>query len=329
MAELRYVTTDEPGYHRKKWGRGFTYQDTNGETIRDPALREWIEGIVIPPAWTEVWISPYKNGHILATGRDDKGRKQYCYHPLWQEKRNEKKFNRLYEFGQSLPALRETTEAHLSEQKLSRERVLATIIRLLETTLIRIGNEEYAQHNDSYGLTTLTDDHVAVEGSQIVFDFVGKSGKEHTIMLKDRRLARIVKQAQDIPGYALFQYYDEDGEHRAVDSGDVNTYLQDVTGKPFTAKVFRTWGGSTLAVKYLCEECADAESSDAARACVTHVAQLLGNTEAICRQYYIHPLIMDAYEDGMLQAIYDECVAEKSRDLAPEEQTLMRLIEQS
>lgn len=330
MAQLRYVEADDPGYTRKKHGRGFTYLDAQGETIRDAKLREWIQSLAIPPAWTDVWISPHKNGHILATGRDDKGRKQYIYHPQWQEVRNQKKFDRLHDFGQALPQLRAVTDEHLRKHKLSRERVLAAMVRLLETTLIRIGNDEYAQKNDSHGLTTLEDDHAEINGSKIVFDFVGKSGKEHTVVLRDRRLARVVKQCQDIPGYELFQYCDENGNHQVVDSADVNAYLQEVTGQPFTAKVFRTWGGSTLAIKYLAEQCGEAKAEAASRECVAHVAEMLGNTKTIARDYYIHPLVLQAHLDGTLQAIYDEEAKEPAADdfaLAPEERTLMHLIE--
>lgn len=331
MSRLRYVSTDEPGYSRKPWGQGFTYRDQDGQTVNDPDLREWFESIVIPPAWTDVWISPYKNGHILATGRDDKGRKQYIYHPDWGKVRDQKKFDQLYEFGQSLPKIREVTDQHLRHRNVTRDRVLAALVRLLEMTLIRVGNDEYAKKNDSYGLTTLTDDHAEIDGGTVTFDFVGKSGKEHSIVLKDRRLARVVKRCQDIPGYELFQYYDENGEHRVVDSADVNDYLHEITGKSFTAKVFRTWGGSTLAIQYLCEQCDETESESATRACVSHVADMLGNTKAVSRQYYIHPIIMDAHLDGTLDQIYAQQQKKKPRsdyDLTPEERTLMMLIEQ-
>jgi DNA topoisomerase-1 len=331
MARLRYVSTTAPGYSRRRNGRGFTYLDSDGTTIRDPALRRWIEDIVIPPAWTDVWISPYRNGHILATGRDDKGRKQYRYHPDWQQARSQKKFDQLYAFGECLPRIRETTESHLRQRSLSRERVLAAIVRLLETTLIRIGNAEYAQANDSYGLTTLTDDHARINGSEIVFDFVGKSGKEHTVMLRDRRLARIVKRCQDLDGYHLFQYYDENNQQQAVGSADVNAYLHEISGQPFTAKHFRTWGGSVRAVEYLCAHCADGgETAAAARDCIAHVAESLGNTKTVCRQYYIHPAILDAWADGSLPALYAACQAdtEPGSALSAAERTLMRLIEQ-
>ena len=331
MEELRHVSTEEPGYTRKPWGRGFTYQDADGETVRDQDLRAWMESIVIPPAWTDVWISPYKNGHILATGRDSEGRKQYRYHPKWQEIRNQKKFDRLLRFGECLPHLRQVTDADLRGHKLSRQRVLAGVVRLLENTLIRIGNTEYAQKNNTYGLTTLTDDHAEIDGEKVVFDFVGKSGKEHTIMLKDARLAPIVQRCQDIPGYDLFQYYDEAGDHRTVESSDVNEYLKKHTGETFTAKVFRTWGGSTLAIKYLCEHQDDDPGVDIG-GCFQHVADLLGNTTSVCRQYYVHPLVSQVYEAGQLCQPYNEYAqAEEERspyDLAPEEKTLMHLIAQ-
>ncbi|MEQ8677382.1 MAG: hypothetical protein RLP44_17845 [Aggregatilineales bacterium] len=306
--------------------------DIEGETIKDSKLREWIESIVIPPAWTDVWISTHKNGHVLATGRDDKGRKQYRYHPDWQKKRNEKKFEHLKEFGQCLPKLREVTDSHLRKKSISRERVLAAIVRLLEATLIRIGNEEYAQKNDSYGLTTLTDDHANVKGGKITFDFVGKSGKEHIVTLNDKRLARIVKYCQDIPGYELFQYYDDDGTHQTIDSSDVNTYLQEITGKDFTAKVFRTWGGSTLAIKYLCENCEHSDTKTASQGCIEHVANALGNTKAVSQNYYVHPIILEAHVNGNLSEIYGKFQLESSQseyELTPEERTLLHLIAQT
>ncbi len=328
---LKYVSTEDvAGYSRKKWGRGFIYLDPTGKKVEDEDLIEWMKSLAIPPAWKDVWISPYQNAHLLATGRDNKGRKQYRYHAEWQRRSNEQKYHQLYDFGQALPHIREMTEQHLRQQNLSKERILAAIVRLLETTLIRIGNEEYAQANDSYGLTTLTDDHATIQGSTIEFDFVGKSGKEHTILLRDRRLARIVKQCQDIPGYALFQYYDDAMEPRVIDSSDVNDYLRGLTGQDFTAKIFRTWGGSTLAIKFLCESCADSPTKTATKSCIAHVADQLGNTKAISRQYYIYPQILDAHVDGTLQAIYADRVSETDQSpygLAPEERTLMDLIE--
>lgn len=327
--KLRYVSTDKPGYTRKPWGRGFTYQDKNGETVEDEKLRDWFESLVIPPAWTEVWISPYKNGHILATGRDDAGRKQYIYHPGWNDLRQKNKFNDLLKFAEVLPHLRKTVDSHLRKRKLSREKVLATVVRLLETTLIRIGNNEYARKNDSHGLTTLEDDHAEIDGNKVIFEFTGKHGKEHEIILKDKRLARIVKACQEIPGYELFQYYDDDGEQRVVDSSDVNAYLKEITGEDFTAKIFRTWGGSTLAIKVLCEDVVNnPEIDDHAKWCIECVADSLGNTVAVCRDYYVYPGIFDAYNSDDLCKIYRRQRKEKKKyALSPEEKCLVKLIE--
>lgn len=333
QADLRYVSGDMQGYTRKPWGRGFTYQDADGNTIQDEALRDWIEAIVIPPAWTEVWISPYKNGHILATGRDDAGRKQYRYHPRWEETRNQSKFDYLAKFGNALPHLREAVDQHLRKRKLSKEKVLAAVVRLLETTLIRIGNAEYARDNDSYGLSTLEDEHVEFDGSTVVFEFTGKHGKEHEINLQDKRLARIVKACRDIPGYELFQYYDEDGQNRAIDSSDVNAYIKAITGDDFTAKVFRTWGASTLAIRVLCEDMPDdLDISQHTKHCIECVAQSLGNTVAVCRDYYVHPIIFHAYEDGNLCHHYHGLKKQQKRKkyaLQPEERCLVELIEDS
>jgi DNA topoisomerase I len=324
---LRYVSDKEAGFTRRQKGNGFVYLDTKGSAIHDKSTREWIEAIVIPPAWQDVWISPYKNGHILATGRDAKGRKQYRYHPRWNKMTSEEKFGLLYKFGKALPHIREVTEAHLHEHSLSRQRVLATVVRLLEKTLIRIGNYEYAEANESYGLTTLRDNHAHIKGDKVTFEFVGKSGKEQIITLEDKRLARIVKRCRDIPGYDLFQYYDESGNHQTIGSADVNAYLEEITGEPFTAKVFRTWGGSVLAIKYLCEKCDDPPSDKICRDCVQHVSQLLGNTKSVCVKYYIHPLIMEAYTAGKLIPLCERFRASRSPSgLSPEERILMELI---
>jgi DNA topoisomerase-1 len=329
FADLRYIATDSAGFSRRRAGRSFAYYDTDGQIIRDRETRRWIQSIGIPPAWTDVWISPNRDAHILAVGRDAKGRKQYRYHPQWNRLRSQKKFDLLASFGKHLPRLRETTSAHLRQPRLSRERVLAALVRLLEHTLIRIGNDEYARTNESYGLTTMHDDHVSIEGSRVTFDFVGKSGKAHTITLRDPRLARIVRQCRDIPGQRLFQYLDSDGESRSVDSGDVNAYLREVTGQPFTAKVFRTWGGSTLAIKYLCENCAESASEKEIQACVTHVSEVLGNTKTVCRNYYIHPLIVDAHLEGRLMPLYAQAQQAKFSGLHPEEKVLMSLLKEA
>lgn len=328
-ARLRYIAGDTPGWSRKRRGRGFTYHDEHGETIRDPEIRAWIESLVIPPAWEDVWISPYRNGHILATGRDSKGRKQYRYHPAWIELRSRHKFDELAQFGALLPRIRAITDEHLRQPALSRTRVLAALIRLLERTLIRVGSREYAAANDSYGLTTLQDDHAQVEGSKVSFEFVGKSGKAQQITLQDRRLARVVKRCRDIPGYELFQYIDENGQQQVIDSADVNAYLEAISGQPFTAKVFRTWGASALAVKYLAEDCAETESRQGVQSCVAHVAHCLGNTKAVCRKYYIHPAVLDAYVQGTLLPVYQRCKRETGPSplaLMPEERTLIALM---
>jgi DNA topoisomerase-1 len=335
-ADLRYVSTDEPGLTRHRSGRGFTYKDVKGSKIQDKKLRDWIESIVIPPAWEDVWISPIKNGHILATGRDSKGRKQYRYHPRWDQVRDQNKFSVLADFGRALPDIRRITGEHLRKRTLSREKVLAAVVRLLEETLIRIGNREYARDNDSYGLTTLEDEHVSVEGSKLHFEFRGKSGIEHTLDFRDKRLAKVVKEAQDIPGHHLFQYYDENDQPHAVGSQDVNAYLQEITGQPFTAKVFRTWGGSITALRYLAEESAEADSSEATEAifkkhinsCVAYVSDALGNTKTVCRKYYIHPAVLEAFEQGTLLDIFKKQKPPKSDDdLRVEEKALIEILD--
>jgi DNA topoisomerase-1 len=302
-AHLRYVNDKGPGISRGPHGKGFIYFDVNGNRITDAEVRKWIEALVIPPAWTEVWISSDPNGHILATGRDAKGRKQYIYHPRWNEVREETKFNRMIAFGEVLPKIREQVEHDMRRRGLPREKVLATVVRLLETTMIRVGNDEYARANASYGLTTLRDKHVAIEGSKLEFHFWGKSGKEHIVDLKDKRLARIVQECRDIPGYELFQYQDENGQRQVVDSGDVNAYLREIAGEDFTAKDFRTWGGTVEAVRVLLE-LGPADSSTAVKRqiaqAVKQVAAQLGNTATICRKYYIHPSVLSCYADGSL-----------------------------
>jgi DNA topoisomerase-1 len=330
-ADLRYVSTDEPGLTRQRSGRGFTYKDVKGRTISDKKMREWIESIVIPPAWEDVWISPIKNGHILATGRDGKGRKQYRYHPRWDQIRDQNKFSVMSDFGRALPEIRRITGEHLRKRTLSREKVLAAVVRLLEETLIRIGNREYARDNDSYGLTTLEDDHVSVEGSRINFEFTGKSGIEHAVEFRDKRLAKVVKESQDLPGHHLFQYYGEDDQHHNIGSHDVNAYLQEITGQPFTAKVFRTWGGSIAALRYLVENCADSTDETCKKHindCITYVADALGNTRTVCRKYYIHPAVLEAFEQGELHDIFERQQAPKSDDdLRVEEQALIEILD--
>ncbi len=330
-ASLRYISPDSKGFTRKKQGKGFVYLNTKGERITDPALLEWIKALVIPPAWKQVWISPKKNGHLLATGRDEKGRKQYIYHPNWSAIANEKKFESLIEFGDTLPELRRTVQQHLREPALSRQKVLALVVALLDQTLIRIGSEEYKRDNETYGLTTLQDDHAAVRGAEITFQFVGKSGKAHIITLKDKKLAKLVRKTQEIPGYTLFQYVDENGVPRAIDSSHVNTYLHEITGKPFTAKIFRTWGGSVNMVRELCMS--GGSTVTAKKKCVREgvkvVANILGNTTSVSRAYYIHPGVIDAFMEDRLRPLYDEKLTEVKADdrgLKVEEQVLMALM---
>jgi DNA topoisomerase-1 len=300
---LRYVNDDIPGIRRQRRGRGFSYVNVDGELIDDPEERQRIERLVIPPAWTDVWISPLANSHLQATGRDDKGRKQYRYHPQWSEVRSQTKYNRLLRFGESLPSIRTQVEQDLALRGLPRQKVLATVVRLLETTCIRVGNKEYARANQSFGLTTLRDHHVDVYGSTIHFHFRGKSRQEHTIDLQDRRLAAIVKKCRDIPGYDLFQYLDEERQRQTISSGDVNDYLREITGEEFTAKDFRTWGGTLLAAMAL-YEAGPHESDSEAKENIVHaikeVAGCLGNRPATCRKYYVHPAVLDAYLDGTL-----------------------------
>jgi DNA topoisomerase-1 len=326
LADLCYVSDEEPGITRQKRGKGFTYLDPDGKSITDKAERARIDAIGIPPAWTEVWICPDPDGHIQATGRDDAGRKQYRYHPRWNEIRQQDKFEHIKAFGEALPDIRKTVEKHLRQRNLSKEKVLAIVVRLLEETLIRIGNTAYAQQNDSYGLTTLQDEHVSVYGSQLTFEFRGKSGKEHVIDLQDARLAKLVKACEDIPGQHLFQYFDENGEPRPLHSGDVNSYLREITGQEFSAKDFRTWGGSVLAVKTLLEMPAEDEATMRKNivAAIKQVAEGMGNTVAVCRQYYIHPRVLEAYENNELFDIDNPQVDDSY--LSPAESLLLALL---
>ncbi len=316
-AGLRYVTDDEPGIRRKKRGKGFTYVDPQGQTVKDAKTLERIGKLVIPPAWTDVWICPRVNGHLQATGRDARGRKQYRYHADWREVRDETKFGRMIAFGEALPKIRERVERDMSQRGLGREKVLATVLRLLETTLIRVGNKEYVKQNNSFGLTTLRDQHVDVEGSTLRFEFRGKSGKEHSVEIHDRRLARIVKQCRDVPGQKLFQYLDGDGERHSVSSEDVNAYLRETTGDDFSAKDFRTWGGTVLALSALLEvgSCdSEKEASRAVVEAIKHVSGQLGNRPAICRKYYVHPVVIESFLAGTLRETLEDAVEDSPED---------------
>jgi DNA topoisomerase I len=302
-ARLRYVSDEQPGYSRRRAGKGFVYYDQNGERITDVATLKRIRALVLPPAWKEVWICPYPRGHIQATGRDDRGRKQYRYHDEWAEARGQQKFSRTLAFARALPKVRLAVEDDLRGKPLARRTVLATVVRLLETTLIRVGNREYAQTNKSYGLTTMRTKHVEVNGTRLHFDFVGKGGKRHVLEVSHPRIARIVRSLQELPGQELFQYVDESGERQTVDSTDVNDYLRELSGDDFTAKDFRTWAGTVLAAWAL-SEFEKIDSRAAARrnitAAIKRVAAQLGNTPAVCRSSYIHPEILTCYVDGSL-----------------------------
>jgi DNA topoisomerase-1 len=316
-AGLRYVTDDQPGIRRRKRGKGFTYLDPQGRAIKDEKTLERVRKLAIPPAWTDVWICPRPNGHLQATGRDARGRKQYRYHADWREVRDETKFGRMIAFGDALPKIRERIERDMAQRGLGREKVLATVVKLLETTLIRVGNREYVRQNNSFGLTTLRDQHVDFDGSTLRFEFRGKSGKEHSVEVQDRRLARIVRQCRDLPGQRLFQYLDENEERQSVSSEDVNAYLRETTGEDFTAKDFRTWGGTVLALSALLEvgSCdGEREAGKAVAEAIKHVAGQLGNRPAICRRYYVHPLVIQSFLEGTLRDTLEEAVEEDEGD---------------
>ena len=302
-AGLVYTDDDRPGIRRLKRGKGFRYVDARKRPVKNAADLARIRSLVIPPAWTDVWICPNPRGHLQATGRDARGRKQYRYHPKWRAVRDSTKYERLILFGRALPVIRRRTDADLRRVGLPREKVLAAVVRLLEKTFIRVGNDEYARDNKSFGLTTMRDGHVKISGSTVRFIFRGKSGVDHALALDDPRLARIVKQCRDLPGQELFQYRDEHGAVIDIGSADVNAYLKDVTGEEFTSKDFRTWAGTVLAAQLL----RDFEEVDSqARAkknvveAIEHVAKQLGNTRAVCRKCYVHPAVIDAYLDGSL-----------------------------
>jgi DNA topoisomerase-1 len=302
-AGLRYISDARPGIRRKKAGTGFTYTRADGSRLSEADALKRIKALAIPPAWTDVWICPFADGHIQATGRDAKGRKQYRYHAVFREVRESTKYEHVVAFADALPAIREVVEEHMGLRGLPREKVLATVVHLLETTLIRVGNDDYAKQNSSYGLTTLKNRHVAVDGNEVRFRFTGKSGKHWSLRVKDRRVAKIIKACQDLPGQELLQYVDEAGNCQDVTSTDVNEYLKEITGKEITAKDFRTWAGTVLAAMALSE----LESFDSAaqakrnlRSAIEKVASRLGNTPTICRKCYVHPEVLNSYMDGNL-----------------------------
>jgi len=293
-AGLRYVSEQTEGICRHRRGKGFFYADSSGKKVRDAETLNRIKSLVIPPAWKDVWICPDPRGHIQAIGRDQRGRKQYRYHARWREARDETKYEHMLDFGKSLPKIRRRVRRDMRQPGLPREKVIAIVIKLLESTLIRIGNDEYAKANHSIGLTTMHNKHVEIKAGAIHFEFRGKSGVEHAIDLQDRRLAKIIKACQDVPGYDLFQYVNGDGTHHAIKSEDINEYLHRVAGKEFTAKDFRTWAGTVLAAMALQEFERFDSQTQAKRnvvAAIESVAKKLGNTKAVCRKCYIHPTV--------------------------------------
>jgi len=305
-AGLTYTTDGEPGIRRVRKGKRFDYIGPEAKVIRDAATLDRIRSLTIPPAWEHVWISTRPRGHLQATGRDSRGRKQHRYHPRWREVRDANKFDRMAGFAKVLPRIRRRVARDLRRQGLPKEKVVATIVRLLETTYARIGNEEYAQQNHSFGLTTLRDRHVQVKGSSVRFLFKGKSGREVHVGITDRRVARVVKRCEELPGQHLFQYVDSEGERGTVTSDDVNQYLREVTGEDFTAKDFRTWAGTVLAtcaLRALTGFESDAEAKSRVIAAIDSVAQKLGHTRAVCRRSYVHPAVVDAYTDGVLDRL--------------------------
>jgi len=311
---LRYVTDSAPGYARRRTGTSFSYWDAEGRRITDKEVIRRIKAIGIPPAYERVWICPSANGHIQATGYDARGRKQYRYHPKWRELRDQDKYAHIMQFAAALPQLRRRVAADLKRKGLPREKVLATVVGLLEKTLIRVGNAEYANTNKSYGLTTMRRRHVAINGETLRFEFTGKSGKQWKLAIQDRRIASVAKRCAEIPGHELFKYLDDDGSPRTIDSGDVNAYIKEITGQCFTAKDFRTWAGTVLAALALSEYKKYDSAAEAKRnvvAAIESVAKQLGNTPAICRKCYVHPEIVDAYMSGDLVKMIEAKIAER------------------
>jgi DNA topoisomerase-1 len=327
------VSDARPGIRRKRAGSGFTYIRPDGSRLAEANALKRIKSLAIPPAWTDVWICPVSDGHIQATGRDAKGRKQYRYHPRFREVRESTKYEHVVAFAEALPGIRKTVKEHMALHGLPREKVLATVVHLLETTLIRVGNDEYADQNNSYGLTTLKNRHVAVDGSEVRFRFSGKSGKHWSLHLRDRRVAKIIKACQELPGQELLQYLDEAGHCQDVTSTDVNNYLKEITGRDITAKDFRTWAGTVLAAMALSElESFDnaAQAKRHLRAAIESVASKLGNTPTICRKCYVHPEVLSSYLDGKL-VLQVRSRAEKElradlQRLKPEEAAVLALL---
>lgn len=331
FVSLRYVSDAKAGITRRASGSGFTYVDPSGDAVSDEETLARIRALAIPPAWTDVWIAPLPNGHIQATGRDIKGRKQYRYHARWRAVRDETKYGRMQEFGRALPRIRARVGEDLARSGLPREKLLAMIVKLLETTRMRVGNEEYARANGSFGLTTLRNKHVQVEGATLRFRFKGKSGKTHDLRVSDRRLASLVRRVRDLPGQEVFQYLGNDGEPHPIDSTDVNAYLKEIAGDDFTAKDFRTWTGTLLAIRALAEtELPETQTAlkSAVLRVVEAVADELGNTPAVCRKSYIHPTVLEAYGSTELRELWRTSAALEAPEdgLSDEESALLRFL---
>ena len=330
-AGLVYVNDDMPGITRRKSGKGFSYRGPDGKTITDKAERQRLASLAIPPAYTDVWICPDPRGHIQATGRDDKGRKQYRYHPDFRAVRDSAKYDHMLEFAHVLPQIRERVDQDMSRRGMPAEKVVATVVHLLENTMIRVGNADYVKQNKSHGLTTLRDRHVTFEGNEVRFRFKGKSGKEWKLGLRDRRVARIVRAAQDIPGQHLFQYLDDEGQRQKVTSTEVNAYLREISGRNVTAKDFRTWTGTVLAALALMEyeKCdSQAAAKRNIREAIERVASRLGNTPTICRKCYVHPQVIDAYlADELKLELREEIEDDLQRSgLRPEERQVLEFL---
>ncbi|NUU02503.1 DNA topoisomerase IB [Herbaspirillum robiniae] len=332
---LRYMSDDMPGISRRRHGKGFAYHDAKGRLIDDKEEIARLHALAIPPAWEEVWISPSANGHILATGRDARGRKQYRYHPHWRLVRDDAKYERIISFAQALPAIRRAVHEDLHRPGLHRQKVVASIVHLLQATLMRVGNDEYARENKSFGLTTLRNRHVRIDGSDVMFRFRGKSGVQHEIKLHDPYVVRLIRKMRDLPGQELFQYVDDDGQAHSIDSGDVNAYLREVSGEDFSAKDFRTWAGTVLATLALqAFESVDSQAQakkNVVRA-IENVAKKLGNTPSICRKCYVHPAIVESYLEGSFAELLEERVqtelVEELHALTPEEAAVLALLQQ-
>jgi DNA topoisomerase I len=332
-AGLRYVSDERPGIRRKKVGTGFSYVRADGSRLMERGALKRIKALAIPPAWTDVWICPFPDGHIQATGRDAKGRKQYRYHGRFREVRESTKYEHVVAFADALPSIRDTVREHMALRGLPREKVLATVVHLLETTLIRVGNDDYAKQNNSYGLTTLKNRHVAVKGNEVRFRFTGKGGKQWSLRVRDRRIAKIIRACQELPGQELLQYIDEQGNCQDVTSSDVNEYLKAITGKDITAKDFRTWAGTVLAAMTLSElQSFDnaAQAKRNLRSAIEKVSARLGNTPTICRKCYIHPEVLNSYMDGNLVLEVKSHVENELRsaveNMKPEEAAVLALL---